>query len=84
MNNRNNDRGGCPGVTRRSFLADTGMGFTGLALGAMLAGESARERRKQCRPHGVNVQNIGPRPGRSNDTKKRMQEGLDTLHPRRP
>ena len=28
--------GGCPGVTRRSFLADTGMGFTGLALGAML------------------------------------------------
>src|SRR5437762_2457847 len=26
----------CPGVTRRSFLADTGMGFTGLALGAML------------------------------------------------
>ena len=28
--------GGCPGVTRRSFLMDTGMGFTGLALGAML------------------------------------------------
>ena len=27
---------GCPGVTRRSFLADTGLGFTGLALGAML------------------------------------------------
>ncbi len=27
----------CPGVTRRSFLADTGMGFTGLALGAMAA-----------------------------------------------
>jgi len=26
----------CRGVTRRSFLADTGMGFTGLALGAML------------------------------------------------
>src|ERR1700740_2882004 len=26
----------CPGVSRRSFLADTGMGFTGLALGAML------------------------------------------------
>ena len=33
----------CPGVTRRSFLADTGMGFTGLALGAMLA-RSARAR----------------------------------------
>ena len=27
---------GCPGVSRRSFLADTGMGFTGLALGSML------------------------------------------------
>src|SRR5688500_8983526 len=26
----------CPGVTRRSFLADTGMGFTGLALSALL------------------------------------------------
>src|SRR5438105_2411812 len=26
----------CQGITRRSFLADTGMGFTGLALGAML------------------------------------------------
>src|SRR6059036_1108363 len=26
----------CPGVTRRAFLADIGMGFTGLALGAML------------------------------------------------
>jgi hypothetical protein len=27
---------GCRGITRRSFLVDTGMGFTGLALGAML------------------------------------------------
>src|SRR5215467_12194592 len=27
---------GCSAVSRRSFLADTGMGFTGLALGAML------------------------------------------------
>src|SRR6184192_436178 len=26
----------CPGVSRRSFLLDTGMGFTGLALSAML------------------------------------------------
>src|SRR5437660_6616297 len=26
----------CSGITRRSFLADTGMGFTGLALSAML------------------------------------------------
>src|SRR5262249_34084296 len=27
----------CPGITRRSFLADTGMGLTGLALGTMMA-----------------------------------------------
>jgi hypothetical protein len=27
----------CPRVSRRTFLADTGMGFTGLALSAMLA-----------------------------------------------
>src|SRR5262245_36086143 len=26
----------CQGFTRRSFLADTGMGLTGLALGAIL------------------------------------------------
>src|SRR6187549_997611 len=30
-----NRTSGC-GITRRSFLADTGMGFTGLALSAML------------------------------------------------
>ncbi|MBI2823696.1 MAG: DUF1501 domain-containing protein [Planctomycetia bacterium] len=28
---------GCTGIHRRTFLADVGMGFTGLALGAMLA-----------------------------------------------
>src|SRR4051794_18906502 len=38
---RNDSNGRCRGVSRRSFLADTGMGFTGLALGAMLARESA-------------------------------------------
>ncbi|HEY2841153.1 MAG TPA: DUF1501 domain-containing protein, partial [Pirellulales bacterium] len=36
MNNRDSRQPGC-GVNRRSFLADCGMGFTGLALGAMLA-----------------------------------------------
>lgn len=30
-------RNGCSGLHRRTFLADVGMGFTGLALGAMLA-----------------------------------------------
>src|SRR5262245_40848115 len=32
----------CPGITRRSFLADTGMGLTGLALGAMMASGNER------------------------------------------
>ncbi|MDB5335650.1 MAG: hypothetical protein JWN70_1269 [Planctomycetaceae bacterium] len=31
------DSGACCGHSRRSFLADLGMGFTGLALGSMLA-----------------------------------------------
>ncbi len=39
----------CPGVTRRSFLADTGMGFTGLALGALLASEGRRTARRPRR-----------------------------------
>jgi hypothetical protein len=30
----------CTGVSRRTFLADVGMGFTGLALGSMLAREA--------------------------------------------
>jgi hypothetical protein len=30
----------CPGVSRRSFLADTGMGLTGLVLGSMLRADS--------------------------------------------
>ena len=34
----------CRGITRRSFLADTGMGFTGLALGSMLSREARAER----------------------------------------
>lgn len=32
----------CPGLTRRSFLADTGMGFTGLVLGSMLYRDGVR------------------------------------------
>jgi hypothetical protein len=44
----------CPGVTRRSFLADTGMGFTGLALAAMLHREGfarAGTAKPDGRPH---------------------------------
>jgi hypothetical protein len=36
MISRRLNRRCCPGVTRRAFLADLGMGFTGLALGALL------------------------------------------------
>ena len=32
------DRRGCCGTSRRTFLQDTGLGFTGLALSAMLEG----------------------------------------------
>ncbi len=43
----------CPGVTRRSFLVDTGMGFTGLALGAMLFRDGAlRAETNHPRPDG--------------------------------
>jgi hypothetical protein len=42
----------CPGVTRRSFLADTGMGFTGLALSAMLHRDGvARGSSPDGKPH---------------------------------
>src|SRR5262249_12591942 len=47
----------CPGVTRRSFLADTGMGFTGLALSAMLARDGVlgaeTHKRPDGKPHSV-------------------------------
>ena len=44
----------CPGITRRSFLADTGMGFTGLVLGAMLFrdGVARADEDRRDRPAG--------------------------------
>ena len=42
----------CRGITRRSFLADTGMGFTGLALSAMLARETRADEAWQP-PNGL-------------------------------
>src|SRR2546426_10605103 len=54
---KRNPHSGCPGITRRSFLADTGMGFTGLALGAMLfrdgvaRAEAARNEKPDGKPH---------------------------------
>src|SRR6266567_1546256 len=43
---------GCAGVTRRSFLSDTGMGFTGLALGAMLFRDGVARAEEQPAPDG--------------------------------
>ncbi len=40
--NRTPQQNSCPGITRRSFLADTGMGFTGLALGSILFRDGVR------------------------------------------
>jgi hypothetical protein len=42
----------CPGVTRRSFLADTGMGFTGLALGALLFRDGVARAAPNSKPDG--------------------------------
>jgi hypothetical protein len=42
----------CRGVTRRSFLADTGMGFTGLALGALLHRDGFARDAKWAPPDG--------------------------------
>ena len=43
----------CPGVTRRSFLTDTGMGFTGLALGAMLFRDARAAAPSTGQPSGL-------------------------------
>src|SRR5881409_2427456 len=43
---------GCSGVTRRSFLADTGMGFTGLALAAMLHQDGFARAATPVKPDG--------------------------------
>lgn len=49
--------GKCRGITRRSFLADTGMGFTGLALGAMLFQDGAAS----AEPGGIRGPHFQPR-----------------------
>ena len=52
----------CPGITRRSFLADTGLGFTGLALGAMLFkdGVARAEGRRGGLQHRLNSATLRP------------------------
>lgn len=42
----------CRGITRRSFLADTGMGFTGLALGSMLFRDGVARAQAPAAPDG--------------------------------
>ncbi|MBX3412647.1 MAG: DUF1501 domain-containing protein [Pirellulales bacterium] len=55
---RSHHHRGCTGIHRRTFLADLGMGFTGMALGAMLsqdgivrAAEASGWRPPDGRPH---------------------------------
>src|SRR2546423_1628599 len=49
---KRNPHSGCPGITRRSFLSDTGMGFTGLALGAMLFRDGVARAEEPPAPDG--------------------------------
>src|SRR4051794_23883911 len=63
MNDDNHSSGKCRGVTRRSFLADTGMGFTGLALGAMLFKDGAAQANPLPSPRGRGAGGEGPRSG---------------------
>jgi hypothetical protein len=42
----------CPGVSRRTFLADTGMGFTGLALSALLWQDGVGRAQEHALPDG--------------------------------
>src|SRR5205823_12616756 len=66
INEGDHNSGKCRGVTRRSFLADTGMGFTGLALGAMLFKDGAAQATILPSPRGrgaggEGALNSGPR-----------------------
>src|SRR5262245_4571630 len=50
----------CPGLSRRSFLVDTGMGFTGLALSAMLFRDRAQAGEAEWHPPD-GTPHFGPR-----------------------
>jgi hypothetical protein len=55
MRDRRREQDGCcPGISRRSFLLDTGMGFTGLALSSLLSrdGFFRRGHAEEARPEG--------------------------------
>src|SRR5712691_2244206 len=41
----------CMGISRRAFLADTGMGFTGLVLGSMLFKDGVARAAAAGQPH---------------------------------
>jgi hypothetical protein len=48
----------CAGISRRSFLSDTGMGFTGLALSALLAEENLRADRPTLPHHPPKIKSV--------------------------
>ena len=83
----------CGRIARRTFLADVGMGFTGLALGAMLhrdgvAGTSRRlvasRRPAALRPEGQSVIWIFLSGGVSHLETLRPQAGAERSTPARP
>jgi hypothetical protein len=51
----------CPGITRRSFLADTGMGFTGLVLSTMLFRDPLLNRASASAPTAPGLPHFRPR-----------------------
>jgi hypothetical protein len=56
----NNSSHKCQGITRRSFLVDTGMGFTGLALGAMLFRDGVARADSAHAPTAAVGSHLGP------------------------
>jgi hypothetical protein len=60
MDFRGHEDGKCKGVTRRSFLVDTGMGFTGLALGAMLFKDGVARADTAHAPTAAAGNHLGP------------------------
>lgn len=66
-NRRSAEPSGCRGVTRRSFITDTGMGFTGVALSAILARDAQAK-------SGL--------PPRNTDWKLQIERGKSGIKPR--
>ena len=82
----------CPGVTRRSFLADTGLGFTGLALGALLFKDGVARAAERPDGHWIflcggvsHVESFDPKPELNKYAGKSIEDTpyKDVLNPER-